>query len=159
MYKLAKAKAEQITGNLTKAVQLYEEIISGSSANVNLFHSVAYWELAWTSAAGLQWDDAINYLNQFGKRTRYSQMLPDFWKAAFLYTKNNFWQCSVRSMEKLPNIEEAIVYLELTTKLIARKQGHSMVVEGDSFTLAKQFFENENKMIFPVFVSNFERLN
>ena len=155
MYKLALAKAVQVSGTFDVAASHYKEILREKAHR--LFHPVAHWELAWINAAVLDWNQAIEHMKMFGRHTAYFSVLPATLETAFRYARDDFGRntggSSKNAAGNLVPIKEVIAYLELTSMLRARLNGHAMTGEGDAFQQTKQYFEESRMMIMPALVS------
>ncbi|KAH9410494.1 Tetratricopeptide repeat protein 39B [Tyrophagus putrescentiae] len=151
VYKLALAKAVQVSGTLDVAASHYKEILREKAHR--LFHPVAHWELAWINAAVLDWNQAIEHMKMFGRHTAHFSVLPATLETAFRYARDDFGRNtgggSKNAAGNLVPIKEVIAYLELTSMLRARLSGHATTGEGDAFQQTKQYFEESRMMIMP----------
>ncbi|KAF7490321.1 Tetratricopeptide repeat protein 39B [Sarcoptes scabiei] len=140
LYKVAKNKLTQITGNIQESTEGFLSIID---KEFEMFHKISHWELMWTNAVLGEWDECIKYAQLLREKTLHSPAIITYLEAVFRYAKG-----------KLQNdpkqIDQATTLFETVPTLRIRYLGKTMTLEKAVIVQSQRFFKNGKTLIAPV---------
>ncbi|CAH8568648.1 unnamed protein product [Heterobilharzia americana] len=148
IFLLLAGRLEEISGNLTAAIGLFQRSIDSQSDWVH-YHHLCYWELIWCYALQADWQQAVCYTEKLALESRWSQASYRYMKAAFLLqsiedrTVSDTISSGDVSVKPQHEVDQLLADIP---KLVKRFGGRSLPIEKIALRKSSRYFA-QNKML------------
>ncbi|XP_022087352.1 tetratricopeptide repeat protein 39B-like isoform X1 [Acanthaster planci] len=132
-------RIEEITGNLTSAIDKFTECIA-SQQQWRQFHHICYWELMWCHAFNLDWLMACKYADKLCKESRWSKATYFYQQACFLSMCPDQTEQTRKSLNamfrKVPDFKQRVAGKSIPFEKFAVQKCKKFLEHGIENTLA-----------------------
>ncbi|XP_054155264.1 tetratricopeptide repeat protein 39A-like [Oppia nitens] len=135
----AEAKLEEISGNIDKAIEIYNELLSDPHmAPKRIFH----FHLMFCYALKCDWDPCIDNASKFRTGSLYSPAMATYFEAIVRYAK-------AVDLDDKEEMEKAVKLFKVTPSLRIRHLGKTITPEKIAVVRSENFFKNNNLLVLP----------
>ena len=138
------ARSEQLQGNAHQAIQLFNKCIKSQNQYPQV-HSVCKWDLLWSHAILMNWDEAAGYAEELAEKCNWSKATNLYQLACFKYMKLEE-EGKEKDEKSLQEVMEILKKVPENKKKIA---GRTIPPEKFAITKANLFLSRKAEMIHP----------